>query len=165
MRAENVAREIGDESSPRKPGGIAGKTAREKAKPGPVEIIYKTDQEDRCYFTHPDGVCVREGKTLTFKATGTNAIVFFPQAETIFGRKTPLFLTVRDGDKPRKTPRVREGAYRGDDDPYEYAIFCEAAGKVEREVPGSGKRLVSLGQFAEGNSTPKVIIEPPGGDE
>lgn len=157
MRSENVAREIGDESSPRQPGGIVGKTAREKAKPGPVEIRYEEERTDKCYFTHPDGVRVREGETLTFKATGTNAIVFFPQAETIFGRKTPLFLTVRDGDKPRKTPRVREGAYRGDNYPYEYAIFCHAAGRDK-----NGK---ALGEFAEGNSTPKVIIEPPGGDE
>lgn len=123
-----------------------------QAEDGPVVINYEDDRDDRNYFA-PAVVRVREGERLVFEANGTDAVVFFPQAEAIFGNEDTQVLGVSAGT-PSQTPAVREGAAR--DEPYEYVIFCRAAGKVDAEK--------SLGQFAEGNSTPRVMIEPPGDD-
>ena len=149
MRSEDAAREMEGERRPAEPGASPVKVTV-------VMIKYPPDDnKGRKYFSHPGGVRVREGDKLAFRASGTNAKIFFPQAEKLFeeGKGVEVLEVMPEGE-PR-TVRVKQGAYR--EDPYEFAIFCDAAGKDKN---GKG-----LGQFAEGNSTPKVIIEPPGGDE
>jgi hypothetical protein len=152
MSSENLARNIDDENRSSEPDGSGERSSdMAEAKRGPVVITYEVDQDDRHYF-EPAEVHVREGESLVFEAHGTDAIVFFPQADTIFGDDNAQVLGVTIGT-PSPTPVVQEGAAR--DEPYEYVIFCKAAGGGEDK---------SLGQFAEGNSTPKIMIEPPDDD-
>lgn len=145
MRSEEAARDMGDESR-------AGEPSASEVKVTVVQITYGGDLDNRQYFSHPDGVRVREKETLAFRTNGTNAKIFFPQAEMMFeeGKQAEVLEVKQGGDDI--TLQVKEGAAR--DDAYEFAIFVESAGPENK----------SLGQFAEGGSTPKVMIEPPGDD-
>ena len=72
---------------------------------------------------------------LVFKATGTEAVIFFPDT-TLFGQH------VYKTDRPGNQTETLEVQNNAQNDFYYYAIWCD-----------------SDGDFAEANSHPSIIIE------
>jgi len=88
----------------------------------------------------PPYVVVTPGDEIVFKAVNTTAMVFFPNGGIFEAHRSGEAITLPVGGEQPKL-KVRDGASPG---LYPFSVYCE-----------NGP------DFAEGNSSPVMIIEPP----
>ena len=102
----------------------------------------KTKTRPNKQIVRPGRLHARSGDKVSFRApAGTDIEIWIPKAREIFGLKEPLIFTVRrkKTSKPYKViVRPRKAKE------YAYAIYCK-----------------QYDDFAEANSSPIMIIEPP----
>jgi len=107
-----------------------------------VQIIFdsRSVRKPRFAFTNPGRLHVKAGDSVEFGAENTNTTIWIPNAEELFGiREKPLIFDIKSGGKS-ETFTVMQDLPEGKE--YPYAVYCE-----------------NSNDFAEGNTSPRMIIE------
>jgi hypothetical protein len=111
-----------------------------------VEVRYDPEAPPETSVGRLETVTLKPHEGIAFSAdAGTGATVFLPRADEIFGYSESYMVLDIDPGESSDALEVTMVLQRGDDPvTCAYAVYCKAAG-----------------DFAEGNSAPRMIIMPP----
>jgi hypothetical protein len=103
-----------------------------------IEISVVNTARGHAEVVEPGSVVAKKNDTITFKAHESDTKIWFPKMEEIFGETNPFAVL---SNKSVEKTIIKVVTKR---ETFPYAVYCSLSN-----------------DFAEGNSAPRIIIDPP----